>query len=423
MLRKMWIWMMLLMFFPLFPSSSVHASTKTYVSYTNEYNTNLEQPVNNLVLSIESEGYGVYQDNKLMRNFENLNAAIAEAEKLDFSHVVDTSTSLWVWDNLPNYDVLDAKGNKLVSKGFKYLPDAFHFTQSKVGAQLKNLKLSEILWNNASVSTNSNKATVNASVLSVRSGPSTDFPIIGSLTKGQTVTLLTSGGTWNYVTLPDHSNGYVFGSYISIGTVTPPVSANGKTVVLDAGHGGGDPGAIGIGGAQEKVITLAFTMAAKKELEAKGYTVVLTRTGDSACKVPATDTNAELSCRTKVTKNYANSIFISIHANWAYAESARGTETYYNANKNYDGYMNAYPAKSKLLSDTIHKYIQPAIGSLDRKSKDSSYYVLRFNSAPAILIELGFLSNSIDLDKMKNTSIQNSTAKAIATGVDEYFSK
>lgn len=445
-MKKIRIWTLVFcLLLPIFSFSSVHAAASTYdvlqfskkiksfstlneaktFSYTLEFTSVVEQPSNTVVYSNLPVGFGVYQNNQLISNFSDLNSAIAKADTLDYSYVIDGETYLWAWDNIPNYDVLDASGKKLVSKGFKYLPDAYNFTQSQSGSQLKSLNSSEILWKNAAPAAASSNVTVSASLLNVRSGPSTEYAITTSLVKGDNLKLLTTGGTWNKVMLPDNSTGFVYSSYISPGSSTSPAAPNGKTVILDAGHGGADPGALGIGSYQEKVVTLNFTLATKTALEAQGYKVVLTRGTDTSCNVPYTTSSADLICRVNLVKNYTspNSIFISIHANWAYATSARGTETYYNANSDYDGRMNAYPAKSKLLSDTVQKHIVPAFGSLNRSSKDSSYYVLRYNTVPAILIELGFLSNEDDLAKMKSTSVQSSVAKAIVTGVNEYFSK
>jgi N-acetylmuramoyl-L-alanine amidase len=236
------------------------------------------------------------------------------------------------------------------------------------------------------------------------------------------VTRLTRGGEWEKVKTSTGTTGFAFASFLTTSKATA-VTGNGKVVVLDPGHGGHDSGAVGVDGTYEKTVNYNFAVATKAALEAKGYKVYMTRSGDVDCKVPVIDTNAELSCRSKVSSTYKANIFISIHANSEYTGSANGTETYYNANSNYDGHMNASPSKSKLLSDTVHKYIQPAFGSLNRGSKDSSYYVLRFNSVPAILIEVGFMSNTGDLSKMKNASMQQTFANAITKGVDEYFTK
>lgn len=270
--------------------------------------------------------------------------------------------------------------------------------------------------------------TVTADVLNVRSGPGTSYGSVGTLYQNQEVTILNETNGWGQIergTL----KGYVSMAYISKNTGNTgggnPNAGKGKIVVLDPGHGGAtdDPGSISpINRLQEHQITWTYATKTKAELEKRGYDVYLSRTQTTACKRGAS-TAAELQCRIDVAKNKGAKIFVSIHANSADAMSARGTETYYNAYTSDDGNVNPYPNESRILAESVHNKIQPAFGSQDRFVRNSGFYVNRMAKVPSILIETGFLSNSFDVGQMGSATNQNNVAKAIADGIDVYFSK
>ncbi|MCM3783951.1 N-acetylmuramoyl-L-alanine amidase family protein [Neobacillus mesonae] len=184
----------------------------------------------------------------------------------------------------------------------------------------------------------------------------------------------------------------------SVGT-TPPTTKK-KTVVIDAGHGYQDPGAIGVTGKKEKDFNLSLALKIEQLLKKEsGINVIMTRDDD---------TFLELSERVKVANNAKADLFLSIHANSGPA-SATGSETYY------------YRSNSKSLANTVHKYMVQAAGLRDRGVKTGNFAVIRDTTMPAILLEVGFLSNKNDEASLFNTTFQNRVAEGVVKGIKEYL--
>ncbi|MDU2328238.1 MAG: GBS Bsp-like repeat-containing protein, partial [Streptococcus salivarius] len=164
-----------------------------------------------------------------------------------------------------------------------------------------------------------------------------------------------------------------------------------KIVYLDAGHGGYDPGASYFG-ISEKSLTLAIQSRVKAKLEAEGYQVVTTRTSD---------TYVDLTDRSRAANASESDIFVSIHINASGSSAAQGIETYYyQPYAEYPSRINAtYHANSTRLSmsDTLANAIQSSLinatGAQNQGVKRQTFAVLRETTAPAVLLELGFLSN------------------------------
>lgn len=181
---------------------------------------------------------------------------------------------------------------------------------------------------------------------------------------------------------------------------TPDTTDDGiYTVVIDAGHGNHDPGAVA-NNRKEKDFNLALSLKVKalldKETKVKG---ILTR---------STDIFLELDERAQFANKAKADLFISIHANKATA-SASGTETYY------------YHSYSKSFADIVHKHLLKATGLKDRKVKQSGFAVIKKTTMPAILLESGFISNTTDVSVLFSEAKQNQMAQAIVTGIKEYL--
>ncbi|MGF7535705.1 LysM peptidoglycan-binding domain-containing protein [Bacillus mexicanus] len=260
-------------------------------------------------------------------------------------------------------------------------------------------------------------AYVSASALYLRSAP--DGEELTIMPNGAKVKVLQTSNGWSKVVYGS-TTGWASSSYLTSSSSTGGSGSTGRVVVLDPGHGGADAGAVN-GYYYEKNLTMNFANKTKQYLENLGYKVYLTRSGDNSCLAVYTLT-PDLQCRVDKAKQYGADAFVSIHINAA-LPGAIGTESYYNANNNYDGSMNAQPAKSKLLAQTIHSRYQPSMGSNNRGVQDSSLYVLRKNSVPATLLEVGFISDTRDLNKMISGTYQNSVSSAIAQGINDYFKK
>jgi N-acetylmuramoyl-L-alanine amidase len=173
--------------------------------------------------------------------------------------------------------------------------------------------------------------------------------------------------------------------------------------MVDPGHGGPDPGAIGIGGLQEKGIVMSISQQVASLLEQQGVQAVLTRTGDS---------DLDLEPRVAMAERMNANLFVSIHAN-AISMSRpdiNGLETYY-----YSG-----PSSAR-LAQTIHNSILQGVDIQDRGIRTARFYVLRRTSMPSVLIEVGFVTGRDDAVKLSNPTYQNQMAQAIARGILQYL--
>ena len=194
-----------------------------------------------------------------------------------------------------------------------------------------------------------------------------------------------------------------------------------KVVYLDAGHGGYDPGASYFG-ISEKSLTLAIQSRVKAKLEAEGYQVVTTRTSD---------TYVDLTDRSHAANASESDIFVSIHINASGSSAAQGIETYYyQPYAEYPSRINAtYHANPTRLSmsDTLANAIQSSLinatGAQNQGVKRQTFAVLRETTAPAVLLELGFLSNPQEAARLNTSAYQETLANAIVAGIKSYYEK
>lgn len=175
-------------------------------------------------------------------------------------------------------------------------------------------------------------------------------------------------------------------------------------IVLDAGHGGSDPGAIGPTGVYESTVNLAITLKVGAILTKNNVDTVYTRTTNAIAY--SEDETQNLQYRCDISNAAKPNYFVCIHANSA-VPAAHGTESYY-----YAG--NAYGLK---LAQTVQSEIVKATASYDRGLKTANFYVLKNMSATAILIETGFISNPTEEKLLNSAAYQNKMATGIATGI------
>lgn len=186
-----------------------------------------------------------------------------------------------------------------------------------------------------------------------------------------------------------------------------PKGLAGKKVIIDAGHGAKDPGAVGPKKVKEKDVNLATAKALKAELEAAGAEVVLTR---------STDVFLELKDRTDISNKSDYDAFISIHAD-SYTATSKGSTTYYNATVNFNG------VKSYALATSIQSDLVKAVGTYNRGVKEQVFYVNRMNELPSVLVELAFISNPTEEALLASASFQKNAAIGIRKGLENYFNK
>lgn len=192
-----------------------------------------------------------------------------------------------------------------------------------------------------------------------------------------------------------------------------------KVIYLDAGHGGSDPGAAYYG-QQEKTLNLDMQNRLKTKLEKLGYQVVLTRSDDRF---------VDLLPRSEKANQSNADLFISIHFNAATSPSASGVETYY-----YQ-YYSDYPSRinktyhndkerlrlSASLASTIQNSVVGTSGAKNGGVKRNTFAVLRETTAPAVLLELGYLSNSAENRKIATVDYREKLANGIVQGITDYY--
>ncbi len=180
----------------------------------------------------------------------------------------------------------------------------------------------------------------------------------------------------------------------------------GANIVVDAGHGGKDPGAWK--GTRstipEKMITLDIAQQVQKNLQARGANVVMTRTGDS---YPSLDDRANLAERTRAD------LFVSIHADSAKRVGAAGVGVHV---------FEQASIQSRRAADCVVRAVKRN-GLTSRGMFRSNLHVLREHSRPAMLIETGFLTNPGDALKLNTPSYRERLAEVIAEGIADYFTR
>ena len=193
-----------------------------------------------------------------------------------------------------------------------------------------------------------------------------------------------------------------------------------KTVIIDAGHGGFDGGAVAPDGTVEKDINLKISNLISDMLKTAGYKVILTREADVSTDDVETDTIAirkksDLKNRLKLMKDYPDAIFVSIHLNKFTTSAARGSQVFYN------GKISESKQLGECIQNSIVNLLQPENNRVNKQATSSTY--LLYNATlPAVLVECGFLSNKAELELLKNENYQKKMALCCFFGITDYFS-
>lgn len=221
-------------------------------------------------------------------------------------------------------------------------------------------------------------------------------------------------------TLPsDIANNKSFRIVIDINKPVPKASYNftaglkDKVIVIDPGHGGSDSGAIGPGQTQEKTITLAIGQQVQNLLERAGAKVVMTRQTDVDVYGPNASGAEELGARTKIATNNKADVFVSIHIDAFSNPSVGGITTYYYQKSGYDA-MLAQNIQDNLMSSGIMQ---------DRGIKVAGFYVIKRSEMPAVLAELGFISNPEEEKLLNTPKFQQQMAQGIVQGLESFFAQ
>ncbi len=214
-----------------------------------------------------------------------------------------------------------------------------------------------------------------------------------------------------------------------------------QTIVVDAGHGGKDAGAISLRGLLEKDVTLELARRVRDELSVKGISVIMTRDRDMF--VP-------LSARARVANEKRADLFVSIHANASVSRSLKGFEIYYlndpsgdkaaaarraenlsgvtkaEAIRESDAYLKAVlwdlkdadnRRESLRLAGHIGETAQHSVPIGANRLRAANFYVLKWTECPSVLVELGYVSNRSDENKLRSARYRRKMAAAIAEGI------
>ena len=188
-----------------------------------------------------------------------------------------------------------------------------------------------------------------------------------------------------------------------------------KTIIIDPGHGGFDPGKPGINGEDEKHLNLKIALKLRDKLESAGIKVVMTRTTDDDVDgmQGVRHKSKDMLERKKIAEG--GNILVSIHQNSFPKENVRGAQVFYSQES----------VKGKILADCIQKNIKDNVDSANRRvaKSNTSYYVLKAVKIPSIIIECGFLTNTEEEKLLNTDEYQEKLAEGIYLGICEYLKK
>lgn len=200
-----------------------------------------------------------------------------------------------------------------------------------------------------------------------------------------------------------------------------PGSTSGKVIVIDPGHNfGGDDGAYATHNGttySERDLNMQVADKLKAKLEAKGYTVIMTRNASDRETASVTES---LTNRVNIANNANADLFVSLHHNAASA-AASGVEVYYSSSVQDASFGGAYSdyklSTSMSMAKSISSSLANSTGAINRGAKDSSLFVCRNTTMPSVLIEFGFITNPDEAQKSANSSYQDLEATAVANAI------
>ncbi|EAE7732401.1 N-acetylmuramoyl-L-alanine amidase [Listeria monocytogenes] len=252
--------------------------------------------------------------------------------------------------------------------------------------------------------------TIRDDSTNIRNKPSRDGAVIEKANSGQGFAIQGVQGDWYKIRTTSGEEGYVANWVVDVsdkGQTSSPRSKTTKlseaTIVIDPGHGGNDPGAKGANGTIEKEMTLKTAKQLKQKLESRGAKVILTRNSDKY---------VSLKGRTNIAAENNADVFISIHFDSLEdtSKGVSGQTTYY--------YDNSDKSLAESINTTLGKYLPTS----NRGARVGDYYVVRENSQPAVLLELGYLSSAKDERNINSASYRSQIADSVTDGLANYFS-
>lgn len=260
----------------------------------------------------------------------------------------------------------------------------------------------------------------NAQSTNIRSLASMDGEVIHTAGPGERFQYIESVGSWFHIRINENLTGYVADSVATLSTVETQAESvasqdltgsqyarsisniSEATIVIDAGHGGRDSGAVSSDNSIfEKDITLSTAILLRNRLQDAGANVILSRSSDEF---------VSLDNRVITGHNYQADLFISLHYDAIeVANSMSGTTTYYYSESNLE------------LANTVNRYLAQ-LGPLKNNGvRHGNYYVLRANKQPSILLELGYMNSDIDIQHIDTIAYQSTIVEAVYQALREYY--
>jgi N-acetylmuramoyl-L-alanine amidase len=251
------------------------------------------------------------------------------------------------------------------------------------------------------------KVTILHSGTNIRKDPTVQSPVLQRANEGESFQIVSVENDWYEIKLSNGKNGYIAGWLVTTNGTGPGITKQGaegylkyKTIVIDPGHGGIDNGATGSSGTLEKELTLRTAQLLSDKLKAAGANVFLTRSNDSYLPLPS---------RVRLASIHQADAFLSLHYDSNLDRSVRGMTGYY------------YHSYQKKLAEYVYNSTNSQTKLKSRGVRSGDFHVVRENQRHAVLMELGYLSNSAEEATLTSGQFQENAASGIYNGLARYF--
>ena len=191
---------------------------------------------------------------------------------------------------------------------------------------------------------------------------------------------------------------------------------NTETIMVDPGHGGKDPGMVGVGGLEEKGINLEISLILRDVLEERGWNVLLTRESDKGLYDETADNKKaqDLQRRIALIDEKNPVLTVSIHQNSYEDQTVKGPQVFY-----YES-----SSEGKKLAECIQETMNKELGieKVRNAKGNTSYYLLKRSSSVLVIAECGFMTNPEEAELLQTAEYQKRIAEALADGIEKYLS-
>ncbi|NWQ40147.1 SH3 domain-containing protein [Bacillus sp. EB106-08-02-XG196] len=251
------------------------------------------------------------------------------------------------------------------------------------------------------------KVTILHNGTNIRKDSTVQSTVLQRANEGDSFHIVSVENDWYEIKLSNGKNGYIAGWVVTTNGTGPSIDKQGaegylkyKTIVIDPGHGGIDNGATGSNGTLEKELTLRTAQLLSDKLKAAGANVFLTRSNDSYLPLPS---------RVRLASIHQADAFLSLHYDSNLDRSVRGMTGYY------------YHSYQKKLAEYVYNSTNAETRLKSRGVRSGDYHVVRENQRHAVLMELGYLSNSAEEMTLTSGQFQESASTGIYNGLARYF--